>query len=445
MSPPQPERPVPTDSSTDGAFTLDKIDVIEISETGKINCLDIDKIEAYLAVQPEPGKEVDKIFAVAASIQDHIESFDMWFSELVDLIADKNYWKGGYDSVRAWRKSYKDLMNVANRGKALRDKKREAINGIAKLGGSGARLAHLVRNSSRTFLEAVRAQMTMHSYSYPLVCSLANVKTFHRVMGTGSRGVQRTPETQTGDLSDLDKVVYRVLDDSELAAAKLEIGPSGFLVRRGSAQPAVADEAFDEAVASFVPGKSGLEQTSELAKVIHPAHDDDDDDDGDSDKGDRVDVKASRKNKNFVITDYTKFPFVTRCTCPDKVPKALTVGLEKLSPKCTYDDLATLIPQILDADKALCPRHCQIALVRGLGISVLRDSLDHETLLKEVSDSLRRLQLSVDESDNIKPSFDTFKQSRDFNWAKVNTIQLPKEGKKRKNASAAGANKKART
>ncbi|KAI0880665.1 uncharacterized protein GGS22DRAFT_174466 [Annulohypoxylon maeteangense] len=417
-------------------------DVICVAEDGTLELLDVHEVEKYLDEQPEPGVAVDAIFTEIVRCRDSLESFQVWVSKIWDLVTEKNFWKRPHTTFEAWKAANGACKEIAGQGRSIRDRRREAIQGLMRLGASGPRFEQLQNLRSRSFIEAVERQMAMHGISYPLVTALVNIKAYHRIQpaaGRGRRGVQRTQSAQPCDVTDLDVVTYRTISEEEMAAARVEIGLDGFFVRKGTGSPLIEDGKFDEAIKTFQEARRAAEQTSSLAKSKPPQGEGEGRDDDDDDE-----QLAAKKEKPEIVL-HRHFVFVTKCACTAEVPDKLKNALDGLGYDCGYKDVEPLMSQVLQVDGHLCIRHCQIVLVNGLGVRELRAKRDLGTLHQEVSGAIYRLRTKTEKEPSQKEAFTQMKAGLGFSWDETNKIPLPKlKGRKRKATGSSGSSRKKR-
>ncbi|KAI0195303.1 hypothetical protein EV127DRAFT_183065 [Xylaria flabelliformis] len=397
------------------------LQLVNVREDGHISYADLHSLEQYLDTSPDKAEALEVIVADISDFIEKEEAFKEWTSEVYDLIARKDYWAGGrHGSFKSWQAHHQQFSDTAKQGRAIRNKRKSAIDSLVANGVSGPRFEYMIRHSSRTFIDAVRKQVAMHGFSYPLICALANVRAFHRLRA-GSRG-SKGAHTQTCDLADLDGVTYRILSPSELASIKAKVGTHGFLQEACAEEEAVLDVDFDLATHSFVVGSSGFAQPEEYGKAhpkIVPAGSDEED------ERPAKKVKVKRGQETF---DVHRFTYITECTCPGEVPHALRAGLDRLAANCAYSVLATLIPDILQSCDKLCPRHCQLTLVKALGRGHLVHRTDRQSLQAEVRELLPKLEYCL-ETSNLKARFDSYKKSIGFSWDLVEATTIPDNNK----------------
>ncbi|RYC56823.1 hypothetical protein CHU98_g9394 [Xylaria longipes] len=318
------------DGAVDGSQALQ---LINVKEDGRVSYADLYSLEQYLDASPDKAEALEAIIMDISDFIEKEEAFKEWTSEVYDLIARKNYWEGGrHGSLKSWQAHHRQFSDTAKQGRAIRNKRKSAIDSLVANGVSGPRFEYMIRHSSRTFIDAV-----------------PNVRAFHRLKA-GSKG-SKGAHTQTCDLAELDSVTYRILSPSELASIKAKVGTHGFLQEACAEEEAVLDVDFDLATQSFVVGSGGFAQPEEYGKAhpkIMPAE---------SDEEDERPTKKVKAKKGQETFDVHRFTYITECTCPGEVPHALRSGLDKLAANCAYSALSAIVPDILQSCDKLCPRH----------------------------------------------------------------------------------------
>ncbi|KAI8624266.1 hypothetical protein F5Y19DRAFT_480773 [Xylariaceae sp. FL1651] len=392
--------------------------LINVRENGNISYVDLDSLEQYLDAAPDKAEALETIVTDISVLVEKEECFKEWTSDVYDLVARKQYWEGGrHATLRAWQADHQLFSDTAKQGRAIRNKRKSAIDSLVASGVSGPRFEHMVRHSSRTFIEAVRKQVDMHGFSYPLVCALANVKAYHRLKagGRGTRGAH----TQTCDVADLDGVTYRVLSPAELKLVRTKVGAHGFLQEAHAGDELVLDKDFDEATSSFVVGSGGFAQPSKYGKVQPKIT---------SEDSEEEELPAKRTKKKPDNFDIYRFPYITECACPEDVPQAMRSSLDRLVPSCGYSAVTAILPDVLKSCDKLCARHCQLTLVKALGRDHLVHKTDRESLQAEVRELVPKLERFVQENGNLKAKFDSYKKSIGFSWDLVESTAVPNAG-----------------
>lgn len=390
------------------------IKIISKAEDGTLDLLEVERIAKILAEAEEPDETVADIFREAALYQDEAEKFQVWLSHIWDLVVDKELWKGRHETFADWVGESQNATcnDIAKAGRRIRSKKAEATNALVSLGCAGPRFQYLVQNKSQNFLQAVRQQMSNHRISYPLTTALANLKTYHRIApgGTGKRGVQRTPCTQTCDITGLDVLAYRPLTTEELDAAGVQLGPHGFLINARSTTVSIEDPEFSRAIQSFEAGKRAAEQSSPYARAAAPTRD----------KG----KEGTGRAETPISIRPLAFAFVTQCTCPPDVDADLKAALDKLSWKSGYAELEPLIDRVNKTRATLCVRHCQLWLVRGLGVPRLRSKTNRDSLAEDIEKYNHQLKEQVAKQPETGQDFSAMKKGLVFSW---DDIRVPKK------------------
>ncbi|KAK6210920.1 hypothetical protein LQW54_005798 [Pestalotiopsis sp. IQ-011] len=391
------ERPEPAGVSV--------LDVIKMSEDGLI-LQKVSSIEECLDGSPAPASTLRDIFTRIDVTLQNDETLQEWVSELVEKVAANQQWlKDQETDLEQWRDMFPAIVESAKKGKNLRNKRREDLKVLLAMGVGGPRFERLLETSSRNFLNGVRREVVLHGFSYPLVCCLANVKTYHRLIGH-SRGVQKTRYTQPVDLSQLDSVAYRELTDNELAAAGVAIGPAGFLVPL-EADPGspVRDADFDKAVASFQPGLRGAQQPVDHGKVEPTPND-------------KPEESLARPKKFLVKHD--AFPFAPSCDCAAGVDEELKASIDNIQLGVGFEAVQSISQQLLASIDMLCARHCQLALVYGLGSDELKDKSNAALLRTQLASDVEALVAYIRAKPRAKDEYSSFKAALGgFSWAKV--------------------------
>ncbi|KAI1455682.1 hypothetical protein F4805DRAFT_262847 [Annulohypoxylon moriforme] len=401
------------------------LQLVEKSETGETVYCSMDKIEKYLVGAENPAAALGAILHQVQLHVDEKERFEEWVSRLIDVAIAGDFWKGGeHSTLDEWKNANDEIITTAQKGRTSRNKRKEVLARFTKAGVGGPRFGYLAENSSRTLLEAILSQIVNHGFSYPLVCCLANIKAYHRIQGPGMRGIQRTRSTQPIDLTSLDKVTYRQLTPKELASANVVVGQHGLLVPSDKPLGEVIDDpAFDEAVKTFLPGKSGFEQPFETAR-LEPSVD------GDSTK------QKSRKKTETVKPEL--FAFAVQCTCGSEVTARTKELLEDLTMNSIWADLGPLVALLRESSDGLCQRHCEMFLVRGIGVEKMDSKEDLDTLRDQVRKELRDMESFQDnESTEMKERYDHYKKSLGFSWDLVH-----KQAKRKFPSGTSSANKR---
>lgn len=405
------------------------LDVIRVSEDG-LFLQKVSAIEQCLDGSSSPATVLREIFTVIDMTIQNDETLQEWVSELVEKVAANQQWlEDAETDLKDWRDVFPVIVESAKKGKNIRNKRREDLNALLAMGAGGPRFDRLLETSSRNFLHGVRTQVVLHGFSYPLVCCLANIRTYHRLTGH-SRGVQKTRRAQPVDLSQLDSVAYRTLTEKELAAAKVAIGPAGFLVPAEAVADdpvVVVDPAFDRAVASFEPGLRGAQQPVEHAKA-EPR------DDGD-DLGVKEDDRPSPKPKKFAIK-HGAFPFARGCACGAAVDDDLKSAIDDLKLADGFEAVEDVSQKVLARVDVLCARHCQMVLVNGLGSVELKDKSNVAVLRRQLAADVQALLTYVRAKPQARGEYNAFKASLGgFSWAKVADFAKAngRGGTKRKN------------
>ncbi|KAI1125276.1 hypothetical protein F5Y10DRAFT_12418 [Nemania abortiva] len=391
--------------------------IISMLEDGKICFLSVEEVTGILDRAENPTETITEIFQEVARYQDSLEDFQIWVSYLWDLALDRELWRGKYGTFKQWvGESHNEICRtIAREGYKIRNRKAEAVRSLTSLGAAGPRFQHLIRSESRNFLNALRNQMARHNLSYPLAAALSNIQTYHRIApgATGRRGIQRTPGTQTIDISGLDGVIYRKLTDEEMTAARVVVGPHGFLVSKLSAPTPIEDAEFDKAVESFEVGRRAAEQSSPLAKADLTK------------SGDSSDAVPGARARPVSVRPDT-FQFVTDCSCETAVPSDLKAALDKMHWSAGYDVLEPLIGTVAEVKGAMCVRHCQIWLVCGLGVNQLKHQSDMDYLVDEITNRMYRLSVQVEKKPSAKEDFSNMKKGLVFSWDDLSSIKVPK-------------------
>ncbi|KAI0107104.1 hypothetical protein GGR51DRAFT_559436 [Nemania sp. FL0031] len=405
--------------STDGTVNESSaLELFTVKEDGHVAYLDVGSLEEYLDNTPDKAEALEAVITEICVQIEKEEDFKEWTLDIHDLVARKNYWHGkGHNTLKSWLADHQTFFNSAKQGRAIRNKRKSAINSLVANGVSGPRFEYMIACSSRTFIEAVRKQVDMHGFSYPLVCALANLKAYHRIK-SGKRG-SKGAHTQTVDIADLDTVMFRELSPAELKLIKAKVGPHGFLVEARAEDRVVIDREFDVATKAFVVGRGGFQQPKEHARTQPRITADD------SDGEHQRPNKRARLSKTPDKFDIRKFLYVSECTCPEDVPMALTTGLDKLTPDCGYSAVAGLLPNALESCSKLCSRHCQLVLVRALGRSHLVDKTNREALQAEIRELIPKLEHCFLEDTSLQSKFDSYKKSIGFSWDVVETTSVP--------------------
>lgn len=396
-----------TDAAATGA-----LDIIKMSERGVV-FQKIADVEKYLDGSPNPATTLCDIFTrIDLAIQND-ESLQEWVSELVEKVSANQQWLHDDETdINKWHDMFPAIVESAKRGRSIRNRRREDVNALVAIGIGGPRFEQLLVSASRNFLNGVRAQVSAHGFSYPLVCCLANVKTYHRLIGK-TRGVQKTRQTQPVDLTSLDTVAYRKLSEGELAAANIVIGPAGFIVPSGAVlESPIVDPAFDKAVASFQPGLRGAQQPAEYARAEPKIEDD-------QEGGKNA---PAAKPKKFAVL-HGAFLFPQDCTCAEAVGADLKSSIEALKLADGFRPIDRMAKDLLARADTLCMRHCQQVLVNGLGSAELRDKNDLALLRRQLVDDLSALQTYIASKPSVKREYDAFKAALGgFSWAKLSAF-----------------------
>ncbi|KAI1125273.1 hypothetical protein F5Y10DRAFT_247541 [Nemania abortiva] len=429
------------DATSAAAEDSEGLQVIKVGGDGHVSYLDMDSLEEYLDCVPDKAEALETIVTDIAVVLEKEEALKEWTSEIHDLIARKKYWQGGgHGTLKAWLSAHPTFFDSAKQGRMIRNRKTSAINSLISNGVSGPRFEYMIRCQSRTFIEAVRKQVDMHGFSYPLVCALSNVKAYHRLKA-GRRGAKGA-QTQTIDVADLDTVTYRKLSPTDLKAIKAKVGPHGFLVEARAEDVVIIDRDFDTATGEFIVGCSGFQQLEQYGRTQPKIAVDDSDEEEEDEKQPKKQAKPNKKTDTF---DIPSFLYVSECTCPTEVPQALVTNLDKLAPNCGYCAVSSLLPDVLEFCGKLCPRHCQLTLVKALGRNHLVHKTDSDSLQAEIRELVPKLEHCVLGDANMKSRFDSYKKSIGFSWDAVETTAVPQSGSShQEGASRPSKNKRKR-
>jgi hypothetical protein len=410
-------------SSGGGTAGAHVMEVVKVSQEG-IVCCSISDIEKYLDGSPNPAEALEAMLIDVDYTIQACENMGEWVSEFVELVSKNDQWLSGKTkNLREWRQSYPGIVDTAKRGKESRNKRKEDENALVALGVGGPRFEYLLRNCTRNFLHAIRNQIAWHGYSYPLVCGLANVKTYHRLVGA-ARGIQKTRETQPVDAQHLDSIAFRRLSATELRSTRVVVGPAGFLVPSDSitsSDQAVVDPGFDTAMAHFIEGAPGAQQPKEFARAEPKITEIDDDD---------AEPHARRnKPKKTYVTHPSVFPFASKCTCPEGVPGSTRTNLDKVRLDDGFGVLHGLMDDLMRYEDQLCLRHCQLVLVFGMGVQELTDKNDTAALQKQLAHDLKALMNFVVAKPMMKGGFDAYKAALGgFTWSQVRDFKKASSG-----------------
>jgi hypothetical protein len=375
------------------ADTYSQPEVFKISEDGII-CSGIDEVKKYLDRCENPAEALAAILTrVDHAIQAKEKATD-GVREFVEFVNKKSQWLDGHPLAQGgWRYAYPDIATAAEQDKDIQSKRCDDEAALAAMGISGPRLNNFLQNSSSSLLHAVRNQICLRGFNYPLVCCLANVKTYDRIVSSPN-GVQKTPETQPIDVQNLDVVEFRRLTDDELARANIIIGPAGLIVPKGSSSAnatTVVDPGFDAAVASFRPGLLGSQQAA---------------------------GKATPKT-NSVVNPAT-FAFSETCTCEEGVPQGTLRALDDLRLNSRFAVINSIADDLVKYRHSLCARHCQRALLYGLGVHSVTVPSNLAFLREQLVHDLRDLRAFLVEHPTMQAEFDKFKSKLGaFSWAGV--------------------------
>ncbi|KAI1826967.1 hypothetical protein F4861DRAFT_536444 [Xylaria intraflava] len=124
------------------------------------------------------------------------------------------------------------------------------------------------------------------------------------------------------------------------------------------------------------------------------------------------------------------FIYIAKCTCTHEVPESLKSVLDELCPTCGHSEVEAILSEVYQFVNKLCPRHCQLLLVKVLGRDRLIHKTDTQSLRNEIAQLVPKLRYCF-QNLTLQMNFTLYKKGYWFCWDLVDNAIVTDKGRGR--------------